>query len=333
MTEYQYLAHDELHPEQPLVITSGTLPEPKSNQVVIKVEAAGLNRADLMQRQGNYPPPAGASTVMGLEVAGTVVKGDASERWLVGDQVMALVPGGGYASHAIAEAAEVMALPTGYDFRQAAGVPEAFLTAYQALFIEGGCHSGQYILIHGGAGGVGSAAVQLAREAGLTVLATAGSEAKCQVIRELGATAINYREEDIASVIKEQTQGHGVDFILDGIAGQDYTDLHLQCTALDATIVVLSMLAGRYGQLDYGQVLMKRLTIKGSTLRNRNAVYKANLVDQFGKQFGAALSAGTIAPVMDKRVFTWQQADEAQQRLDASEHIGKIVLSGEWPAR
>ncbi|USD39180.1 NAD(P)H-quinone oxidoreductase [Ferrimonas sp. SCSIO 43195] len=287
---------------------------------LIRVKASGINRADLLQRAGQYPPPPGASDILGLEVAGEIAF-DCGP-WRRGQRVMALLDGGGYASEVRVPPGQVMALADTLSFEQGAAIPEAFLTAYQALFALAGLRAGETVLIHAGASGVGSAAIQLAHHADATVVVTCSSEAKAEYCRQLGAhQAINYCSGPWPQACP------GVDVVVD-VVGGDYLKGNLKVMNRDARLVSLSMLGGRYGELDFAPLLSKRITLMGSTLRNRSEAYKANLISDFEAEFGAALAEGELRATVDS-VYPWSQVETAHQRMTDNQNCGKLLLSRE----
>lgn len=302
------------------------LPEINDSEVLIKVSAAGVNRADLVQRAGHYPPPPGESPILGLEVAGTVVAtGDAvSPDWL-GAEVFGLVPGGGYAEYVKMPAVHLLRRPKGMSIAAAAGCAEVFLTAYQAMFVLGELSAGQAVLLHAGASGVGTAAIQLAKAAGAVVAVTVGSAEKVAACLALGAThAVNYKTADFAEALHDAVPA-GFKVIVDPVAGE-YLPKDLQLLGLDGRIVVLAMLGGRtVPAFDITPMFKKRGQLLCSTLRNRTDEYKTDLVSRFVTQFGSALDTGVIKPVIAK-VLPWQEADAAHQLLASNQLVGKIVL-------
>lgn len=309
-----------------LQFVSVPLPNISDNEVLIKVAAAGVNRADLAQRAGYYPPPPGESDILGLEVAGTVVAcGAAVDRGWFGAEVFGLVPGGGYAEYVKMPAAHLLRRPVGMTVEAAAGCAEVFLTAYQAMFLLGELRADQAVLLHAGASGVGTAAIQLAKAAGARVAVTAGSDEKTAACLALGAdVAVNYKTADFADVLKDALP-QGFQVIVDPVAG-DYLPKNLQLLGLDGRIVVLAMLGGRtVPAFDLTQMFKKRGQLLCSTLRNRSDDYKAELVRRFLAQFGSALDSGAIKPVIAK-VLPWQEADAAHQLLANNQLVGKVVL-------
>lgn len=309
-----------------LQFVSVPLPNISDNEVLIKVAAAGVNRADLAQRAGYYPPPPGESDILGLEVAGTVVAcGAAVDRGWFGAEVFGLVPGGGYAEYVKMPAAHLLHRPVGMTVEAAAGCAEVFLTAYQAMFLLGELRADQAVLLHAGASGVGTAAIQLAKAAGARVAVTVGSDEKTAACLALGAdVAVNYKTADFADVLKAALP-QGFQVIVDPVAG-DYLPKNLQLLGLDGRIVVLAMLGGRtVPAFDLTQMFKKRGQLLCSTLRNRSDDYKTELVRRFLAQFGSALDSGAIKPVIAK-VLPWQEADAAHQLLANNQLVGKVVL-------
>ena len=296
------------------------------DELLIRVAATAVNRADLLQRQGKYPPPPGASEILGLECSGIVdqVGADVSD-WQVGDRVMALLPGGGYAERAVVDAGSAMPVPHSLDLVAAAALPEAVLTVFLTVFELASLDAGESLLVHGGGSGIGTTAITLARLAGARVAVTAGSDWKCARCRGLGADlAVNYREQDFAEKVAAWTDGRGVDVILDSI-GAPYLARNLACLAMDGRLVEIATMGGGTGELDLRTVLRKRLTVIGSTLRARPAARKATLVRAFLARFAEDLTAGRIQPVVD-RVLPLEAAEEAHRVVAASEHFGKVVL-------
>src|SRR6202790_3242382 len=304
------------------------VPEPsiKPDEILIRVHAAGVNRADLLQRQGFYPPPPGASEIIGMEVAGEVVAlGDSVKGWKVGDRAMALIPGGGYAEKAAAHYGSAMNIPATLSFEEAAGLPEVFLTVFLNFFVLAGIKRGETALIHGGGSGIGTASIQLLKEAGMRVIVTAGSDEKCDQCRKLGAdVAINYKSGPFAPQVMAATDGRGVDAILDSIGGA-YLAGNIDSLAQGGRLVLIGLMNGTRGELDLAAVLRRPLKIFGSTLRNRSFAEKAQIVAAFLEQFGAALGAGKLRPPI-YRVVPAADAPTAHRMMQASEHFGKIVL-------
>jgi NADPH2:quinone reductase len=303
------------------------VPRPADGEVLIRVEAAGVNRPDILQRRGQYPPPPGASDIPGLEVAGTVAEvGGGVTRWHAGDRVCALVAGGGYAEYCVAPGPQCLPIPENVDIISAASIPETFFTVWTNLFQRGALRSGERVLIHGGTSGIGTTAIQLAHVLGSIVFATAGSEEKCDACRRLGASvAINYRHSDFVDVIRRETNSAGVNVILD-IIGGDYFNRNLDSLAVDGRLVQIGLLGGATTTLDLGRVMRRRLTITGSTLRVRSVEEKGALARDVELNVWPLLSAGRVAPVID-RTFALTEASAAHQRMEAGEHIGKLVLT------
>ena len=295
--------------------------------VRIRVATAGINRADLLQRRGLYPPPDGASPVLGLECAGTVVEvGDAVLHFRPGDRVMALLTGGGYAEEVVAPAACLMPVPAGFSNEQAGAFPEAFVTAFLNLFTLGGLAPGRLALVHGGSGGVGTAAIQLAAAAGAPAMVTAGSPERCRRCLALGAArAFDHREVDLVAAVLEATAGRGVDLVLDCI-GARYLQAHLRLLAEDGRLVVIGLMGGSQAEIDLRQLLSRRLSILGSTLRSRPAEFKGRAIAALLERFGTAIAGGTLAPVVD-RVLPLEQVAEAHRLLAEGEIFGKLVLA------
>jgi len=306
----------------------GAAPEPAlgPGELRIRVVATAVNRADLLQRQGLYPPPPGASPILGLECAGEVIElGPGVAGWRSGERAMALLAGGGYAEQAVVHAGSAMRVPEALSLEEAAAVPEVFLTAFSNLFQIGGLTEGGSALVHGGGSGVGTAAIQLVKAAGGSAIVTAGSAEKCARCRELGADlAINYRTESFAERVREATAGRGVDVVLDSIGGP-YLAPNLDSLALGGRLVLIGLMGGAKAELPLGQLLVRRLSVIGSTLRARPAAEKAAIVSAFVERFGADLAARRIRPIVD-RVLPLEAAPDAHRALKASEHFGKIVL-------
>lgn len=292
----------------------------------IRVHATAVNRADLLQRQGMYPPPPGASPLLGLECAGEVIEIGANVRdWRRGERAMALLPGGGYAEEAVVHAGSAMRVPAALSDDEAGAVPEVYLTAFLNIFMLGEPPTGGSVLIHGGGSGVGTAAISMCKEAGLRVIVTAGSAEKCQRCRDHGAdVAIDYRAGDFAPAVQEATGGSGVNVILDAIGGQ-YLSSNLVSLALDGRLVIIGLMGGAKADINLAALLLKRVHVVGSTLRTRPVKQKAVIVSAFEQRFGSALAAGRIRPVID-RVLPLDQAGEAHRIVQSSVHFGKVVL-------
>jgi NADPH:quinone reductase len=301
-------------------------PEPGGGELLVRVHGAGVNRADILQRRGHYPPPPGATDVLGLEAAGEVVAiGEDVDGVAVGDRVCAVLAGGGCAELALVPATTAMPWPEGLDGVQAGAVPEVFATAYDNLFNRGRLAAGETVLLHGGSSGVGTAAIQLAVRAGCRVLVTAGTEAKLEACAGLGAAGgIDYRQEDIVDRVKELTDGRGVDVILD-IIGGDYLDANLRCLATEGRMVVIGLMGGARAELDLARMLSRRLSVTASTLRARSVEEKATLAAQLVAEVWPGFADGSLRPVIDA-TYPLEQAAEAHARMESSAHIGKIVL-------
>jgi putative PIG3 family NAD(P)H quinone oxidoreductase len=315
-------------PGPPEVLTPVDRPDPVpgAGDVLIRVKAAGVNRPDVLQRRGAYPPPPGASDLPGLEVAGTVeALGDGVTQWQVGDRVCALLSGGGYAELCVAPAVQCLPIPPAMDFITAAAVPETFFTVWTNVFDRGRLTAGETALFHGGSSGIGTTAIQLAVARGARVFATAGSDEKCRACEQLGAErCINYKTEDFVAVIKDVTKGRGVDLILD-IVGGDYIARDLVALAVEGRLVVIGFMGGDTATLDFRRILGRRLTITGSTLRPRSPAEKGEIAEALRKDVWPLLETGTIKPVV-YRTFPLADAAAAHRLMESSEHVGKIVL-------
>ncbi len=303
------------------------LPTPGADEVLIKVAAAGVNRADILQRRGFYPPPPGAPNTPGLEVAGTVAAlGSGVGTCKPGDEVCALLAGGGYAEYCAVPAPQVLPVPKGLSMIEAAGVPETFFTVWTNVFDQAGLETGERFLVHGGSSGIGTTAIQLARAFGAEVYATAGSAEKCAACEKLGAArAINYREEDFVAVIKEATNGEGVNVILDMVGG-DYVQRNFEVLAIEGRLVNIAFLGGVKAQVNFDPFLRKRLTFSGSTLRARSVEQKGAIAASLHEKVWPLLEDGTIRSVIDSTV-PLADAAKAHERMESSAHIGKIVLT------
>jgi NADPH:quinone reductase len=313
-------------PEQ-LKLGQRPVPAPKEEEVLVRVAAAGVNRPDVMQRQGRYPPPAGASDLPGLEIAGEIVAlGPKVSGLSVGDQVTALLAGGGYAEYAVAAAPLCLPVPGGISMVEAAAISETFFTVWTNLFDRGRCKAGDTVLVHGGTSGIGTTAIQLAVAWGARVFATAGSDDKARACEKLGAArGINYRTEDFVEVIRADTAGAGVDVTLDMVAG-GYVARNLEIAALEGRVVTISLLGGSRAEINMGVILTKRLTLTGSTLRSRTVAQKAEVADAVRKNIWPLLAAGRVRPVIHA-TFPLAEAGEAHRLMETSNHIGKIVLT------
>ncbi|MEQ1528609.1 MAG: NAD(P)H-quinone oxidoreductase [Methylococcales bacterium] len=310
-----------------LKLSEHPVPKPSAHQVLIKVAAAGVNRPDIMQRQGLYPPPPGASALPGLEIAGTVVALGADNNSLkLGDQVCALVTGGGYAEYCPASTALCLPLPEGYSFIQAAAIPETFFTVWSNVFDRAKLSAGETLLVHGGSGGIGSTAIQLAKAFNANIIVTAGSTEKCRFCLELGAAAaINYHEQDFVAEIKQITQQKGVDVILDMIGG-DYFAGNIKCLADEGRLVQIAIQNGNKAEVNLWSIMAKRLTITGSTLRARDDAFKAAIAAQLLEKVWPLLAAGTIKPIIHS-TFNLIDAGQAHALMESSRHNGKIILT------
>ncbi|MFO7642462.1 MAG: NAD(P)H-quinone oxidoreductase [Candidatus Competibacteraceae bacterium] len=306
--------------------TQRPVPQPAPGEVLIQVAAAGVNRPDCLQRQGSYPPPPGASDIPGLEVAGTVVAlGAGVDAWRVGDPVCALLTGGGYAEYCVAPAPQCLPIPTGLSAQQAAALPETFFTVWSNVFDRARLQPGEILLVHGGASGIGTTAIQLAKALGSRVFATVGGGEKVQPCLDLGAErAIDYREEDFVQVIKDVTRNRGVDVILDMVGG-DYVQRNLSALAVEGRLVFIAFLRGAKMELNLAPVMMKRLTITGSTLRARPVADKAPIAQALREIVWPLLENGAIRPLID-RVFPLTEAAAAHTLMESNRHIGKLLL-------
>lgn len=332
-------------PGGPEVLRPATLPvpHPGAGDLLVKVAAAGVNRPDILQRLGGYPPPPGAPDTPGLEIAGTVVamgakapetaqdagqdRGqDTVQDWRIGDTLCALVAGGGYAEYCLVPAPQALPVPAGLDMIAAAALPETFFTVWTNLFERGGLRPGESVLIHGGSSGIGTTAIQLAAAFGATVYATAGSAAKCQACETLGAArAINYRTEDFTEVLHQVTRNRGVDVILDMVGG-DYVARNLSVLATDGRLVNIAFLQGAKVEVNLLPIMLKRLTLTGSTLRPRPVAEKGAIARALHEKVWPLLAEGRIRPVIDS-TFPLAEAGKAHARMESSKHIGKIVLT------
>ncbi len=315
-------------PGGPDVLKPKSMPTPKpgAGQILVKVAAAGVNRPDLMQRAGLYPPPPGHSPLPGLEVAGEVAAvGPGVTRWKAGDKVCALVNGGGYAEYCIAEEPIALPIPAGLDMVHAGAVPETFFTVWNNVFERGRLAAGEWFLVHGGTSGIGTTAIQLAKALGAKVIATAGSPEKCKACLEIGADrAINYRSEDFVVACREATGGKGVDVTLDMVAG-DYTERNIAAAAEEGRIVQIAVLGGADIKINIARVMMKRLTLTGSTLRPRTRAAKAGFARALEAKVWPLLASAKVRVVMDS-TFPLAKAADAHRRLESGAHVGKVVL-------
>jgi NADPH2:quinone reductase len=309
-----------------LVPAERPLPQPGAGEVLIKVEAAGINRPDVLQRQGLYPPPKGASDLLGLEVAGTVAAlGPGVARFKLGDKVCALVNGGGYAGFAAAPEATTLPVPKGLSMIEAAALPETVFTVWNNVFERGQLKRGDWLLIHGGASGIGTTAIQMAAAFGARTIVTVSSAEKAKACLGLGATrAINYHEEDFVEAVRETTEGHGADIILD-MVGSDYIERNLKAAALEGRIVQIAFLKGSKVELDLMRLMMRRLTLTGSTLRAQSSEAKARMAKAIEESIWPLIAEGKLKPVIDS-TFKLTDAAAAHARIDDPAHVGKIVL-------
>lgn len=302
------------------------IPEPGPDQVLIKIEASGVNRPDVIQRLGLYPPPPGASPIPGLEIAGEVIAtGGNVNTPEIGEKVCALITGGGYAEYAVAEASICLPVPKGLSTVEAAALPETFFTVWSNVFDRAQLKSGEHFLVHGGSSGIGTAAIQLAKAFGATVYTTAGSDGKCRACLDLGAdVAINYKQQDFVTECKAASRDHGMDVILDMVAG-DYMPRNIEAAAPDGRIVIIAVLGGAKAEIDFSQIMRKRLVITGSTLRNRSVEFKADIAGKLKRQVWPLLEAGRIKPVIYK-TLPLAEAAAAHRLMESSRHTGKIML-------
>jgi putative PIG3 family NAD(P)H quinone oxidoreductase len=302
------------------------VPRPGAGQVLVKVAAAGVNRPDVIQRLGHYPPPPGASPIPGLEIAGQVVAlGEGVAAEMLGRDVCALVTGGGYAEYCVAVASHCLPVPEALSPAEAAAMPETLFTVWHNVFERGFAREGETLLVHGGTSGIGTMAIKLGKQFGLTVIVTCGSDGKCEAAREIGADhAINYRTRDFVADVKALTDGAGADLALDMVAG-DYTQRNLDCLGVSGRLVTIAVLGGATATLNMAALMVKRQTITGSTLRARSDAFKAALAEEIGRQVWPLVEAGELRPEMDSQ-FALADAAAAHARMDSGEHIGKIVL-------
>ena len=310
-----------------LVAVQRPTPVPAAGEVLIKVAAAGVNRPDVFQRLGNYPPPKGVTDIPGLEVAGTIEQcGEGVNDWKAGDRVCALVAGGGYAEYCAAPTPQCLPIPRGLDFVVAAAIPETYFTVWTNVFQRGRLSAGELLLVHGGSSGIGTTAIQLARARGARVFATAGSPEKCAACERLGAErAIDYRTEDFVAVIRELTGGYGVDVILD-IVGADYFARNVEALAYEGRLVEIATLHGVKAELNIQRIMQRRLTITGSTLRARSIEEKGALAAEVHEHVWPLLESGTVRPIIHA-TFPLREAAAAHRVMDASTHVGKLVLT------
>jgi putative PIG3 family NAD(P)H quinone oxidoreductase len=302
------------------------VPEPKPGELLVRVRSAGVNRPDVLQRQGHYPPPPGASDIPGLEIAGDVVAvGEGVTRFRIGERVTALVAGGGYAQYCTVSETNALPIPAGYGFIEAAAIPETYFTVWHNVFERGALQSGESFLVHGGSSGIGTTAIQLAKAFGATVMTTAGSDDKCEACIKLGADhAINYRNEDFVEAVKKTTCGTGVNLILDMVGG-DYIGRNYDAAAFDGRIVQIAFLNGPKATTDITKLMVKRLQHTGSTLRARTVEFKAGIARELELKVWPLLAERRVAPVIDM-VYPLHEAWRAHERMEDGQHIGKIVL-------
>jgi len=323
------LAVEILRPGEPSVLKAveRPIPAPIDNQVLIKVAAAGINRPDIMQRQGLYPPPLDASDIPGLEISGTVVAlGKSARNLKKGDNVCALVTGGGYAEFCLASDSICLPIPEGFTFVQAAALPETFFTVWSNVFDSARLLPEETLLVHGGASGIGTTAIQLAKAFNANVIVTAGTDAKCSFCRQLGAdAAVNYNRQDFVEIVNQLTTNKGVDVILDMIGG-DYFPRNLKCMAINARLQQIAIQQGPKAEINLLLLMLKRLTVSGSTLRPRDDSFKAKIAEKLLEKVWPLLSNGQIKPVIDS-TFTLCDAALAHERMESGQHIGKIVLT------
>lgn len=309
-----------------LSIATGPIPTPREGEVLIKVHSAGVNRADLLQRKGLYPPPEDASPIMGLEVAGTVeATGDNAGNWQVGDKICALTHGGGYAEYAVAPVGQCMPVPTGFSKAEAASLPEALLTIWHNLFQRARLQAGENVLIHGGASGMGSMGVMICNVLGANVYTTAGTDDKCRALEKRGAKlAINYKTQDFEAVLKEAGLGNKIDVTLDMVGG-DYIQKNINLAAPEGRIVNIAYMNGFTAEVNFAGMLMKRVTMTASTLRAQTFAQKTVMMQEIMERVFPHLENGTIKPIVDS-IYPLEQAEEAHARMMSGQHMGKIIL-------
>jgi len=310
-----------LAPQEPPV------PQPGKGEILINVRAAGVNRPDVAQRRGGYPPPPGVTDIPGLEIAGVVAAcGPRVGRWKGGDEVTALVSGGGYAQYCVAHETHALPIPSGLTAREAAAIPETFFTVWHNVFERGGLKSGETLLVHGGTSGIGTVAIQLAKAFGARVITTAGSAEKCDACRRLGADlAINYKTEDFVPLTKSATGNAGAEVILDMVGG-DYIERNYEAAAVEGRIVQIAFQGSSRASVDFRRIMLKRLHHTGSTLRSRSVPDKASIARAVERSVWPLIVAGKVRPIMDK-VFPFRQAADAHARMESGAHVGKIVLA------
>ena len=312
--------------DRSISIAQGPVPTAAAGELLIKVSAAGLNRADLLQRKGLYPPPEDASPIMGLEVAGEVLAvGSAVSGWQPGDRVCALTHGGGYADYTVAPAGQCLPIPADFSMEEAAALPEALLTVWHNLFQRCRLQAGENVLIHGGASGIGTLGIAICKALGASVYTTAGSDEKCRALEGMGAQrAVNYKTEDFEAVLEELGLKNRIDVILD-IAGGDFIQKNINVAAPEGRIVYIAFIRGARAEVNFGPMLMKRLTLTGSTLRAQTFAQKAVMVEEILERVYPHLENGSVRPVVD-RVFPLAEAEQAQDYMASGQHMGKIIL-------
>ncbi|HEY1152437.1 MAG TPA: NAD(P)H-quinone oxidoreductase [Pseudolabrys sp.] len=303
------------------------VPQPGAGEILVKVAAAGVNRPDVAQRRGVYPPPKGAPETPGLEIAGEVVAlGSGVTRWKTGDKVMALVVGGGYAEYCLVYENHALPIPAGLSMVEAAAIPETFFTVWHNVFERGALKRGETLLVHGGTSGIGTVAIQLAKQFGARVITTAGSAEKCEAARKLGAdVAVNYKTEDFVAATKAATDGKGADVILDMVGG-DYIERNYEAAGVEGRIVQIAFLGSPKATVDFRRIMLKRLHHTGSTLRSRSVADKGAIAKAIEQRVLPLIAAGTVKPIMDS-TFPLREAAAAHARMESSAHIGKIVLT------
>ena len=323
----RFVTAREAGPPDVLVIADGPLPQPKAGEVLIEVSSAGVNRPDCAQRAGSYPPPPDASPVIGLEVAGTIAAcGEGVTSWQVGDAVCALTPGGGYAEYCSTPAAFCLPIPKGLTLLEAASLPENYFTVWNNLFDRGRLKRGEKVLVHGGSSGIGLTAIQLAKQYDATVFATVGSDDKAAYCLSLGADhAINYRSQDFVAEVARITGKRGVDVVLDMVGG-DYIEKNLRCLALEGRLVIIAFLHGSKVEVEWRHIMMKRLTVTGSTMRASPIERKARIANSLREKVWPLLEGGAVKPVVH-RVFPLADAAGAHALMESSQHVGKIMLT------
>jgi NADPH2:quinone reductase len=310
-----------------LVPEERPVPRPGEREVLVKVAAAGVNRPDVMQRKGLYPPPPGATDIPGLEVAGEVVaRGPGVMRWKIGDKLMGLVVGGGYAQFCPVHESHALPIPGNLSAIEAAAIPETIFTVWHNVFERGGLKAGETLLVHGGSSGIGTAAIQLAKASGARVITTAGTPEKCRACRDLGAdVAVNYKDEDFVAATKAATDGRGADVILDMVGG-DYIERNYEAAAVEGRVVQIAFQGSPKATVDFRRIMLKRLTHTGSTLRARSVEHKGAIAHAVEQHVLPLIAAGRVKPVIDSS-FALAQAERAHARMESSVHIGKIVLT------